>query len=75
MEIHDGKHSKVVHINHLQHRCVPGRRDVAVSDECDSHCLDWSPPSVDHVILPPAEQTMPDRYPQRQRRPPDRYRP
>ena len=75
MEIYDGKRSKVVHINRLQHRCVPGQWDVAVSDECDSHCLDWSPPSVDHVILPPAEQIMPDRYPQRQRRPPDRYRP
>ena len=75
MEIYDGKRSKVVHINRLQHRCVPGRRDVAVSDKCDSHRLDWFPPSVDHVILPPAEQTMPDRYPQRQRRPPDWYQP
>ena len=66
MEIYDGKHSKVVHINRLQHRSVPGRWD-------NSQCL---PPLADHhVILPPAEQTVPGRYPQRQRRPPDWYRP
>lgn len=76
MEISDGKHSKGVHINRLQHHCVPGQQDVVLSDkECDSHHLEWSPSVVDHVILPPAEQTEPDCYPQRRRRPPDWYQP
>ena len=77
MEICDGNRSKVVHTNRLQHRCVPGQCDAVTPDniESDNHCLEWSPPSVDHVILPPAEQPVSDRYPQRQRRPPDWYRP
>ena len=73
MEIYNGKCTKIVHINHLQHRHIPGQQDVAESDYCDSHCLKLFPTSVDHVILPPPKQTLSNRYPQRQRRPPDWY--
>ena len=74
MEICDGKRTKVVHTNRLQHRYVPGQHDAG-STESENDCLEWAPSSVDHVILPPTGQTTPSRYPQRQRRPPDWYRP
>ena len=73
MEIYDGKRTKVVHTNRLQHRYVPGQHDAAVpgNTEGGNDCLEWAPPSVDHVTLSP----VPHRYPHRERRPPDRYRP
>ena len=77
IEICDGKRTKVVHSNRLQHHYVPGQRDPTklnnTTNEIDH--LEWTSPSVEHVILPPMEQNVSHRYPQRQRRPPDRYRP
>ena len=77
IEICDGKHTKVVHSNRLQHRYVPGQRNTTklnnTTNEIDHR--EWTSPSVEHVILPPMEQNVSNRYPQRQRRPPDRYRP
>ena len=78
VEICDGKCTKVVHTNRLQHSYVSGQHDATVLEDIKSYnknCLEWVPPSIDHVILPSTEQIMPSRYPQRQRRPPDRYRP
>ena len=76
IEICDGKHTKVVHSNRLQHRCVPGQCDAAklnnTTNEIDH--LEWTPSLVEHVILPPIEQNVPNRYRQRQRRLPDCYR-
>ena len=77
IEICDGKRTKVVHSNRLQHRYVPGQCDTTklnnTTNEIDH--LEWTSPSVEHVILPPMEQNVLNRYPQRQRRPPDHYRP
>ena len=74
MEIYDGKRTKVVHTNRLQYRYVPGQHDaVPVTTDSENDHLEWTPPSVDHVILPPTELS--NRYPQRQGRPPARYRP
>ena len=64
MEECNGKLTKVVHINRLQHRCVPDQQDVSVSNDCNSHSPERFPPWVDHVILPTPEQTLPNRYPQ-----------
>ena len=52
MEIYNGKLTKVLHINCLQHRCVPDQQDIAVSDDFNSHCPERFLPSVDHIILP-----------------------
>ena len=77
IEICNGKHTKVVRGNRLQHHYVPGQRDVTklnnTTNEID--LLKWTPPLVENVILPPIEQNLPNHYPQRQRRPPDHYRP
>jgi len=37
--------------------------------------MDWCPPEFNHVILPTTTGTTSSRYPQRQRRSPDRYTP
>ena len=69
VQIYDGKRTKVVHINRLQHRCVPGQHDTANLDsaEVESDYHEWTPSSLDHVILPPIKQTVSSRYPQRQK--------
>ena len=76
VEICRGTRTKVVHINRLQRRYVPGTQDAVVNDtEINHEIPEWPPPSVDHVILPSAQQTETFRYPQRHQRPPDRYGP
>ena len=76
-EICDGRRTRVVHTNRLQHRYIPGQLDTAELDDINNRheCTDWAPPSVDHIVLSPAEQTVTPRYPQRNRRPPEYYRP
>ena len=46
-----------------------------VGDDASANKSDWIPPEVDHIILP-TDSTLatPQRYPNRQRQPPDRYR-
>jgi len=73
-EICDGKRNRIVHTNRLRHRFVPGPETTVSSDIEHVNNEDWAPPSVDHVILPPVDQTVIPRYPQRDRRPPDWYR-
>ena len=66
MEIYDSKnHTKVVHTNHLQHCCVPGQHDGADLNNLTngSDCLEWTPSSVEHVILLQIEQNMLSHYP------------
>jgi len=74
MEITNGRSTKVVHMNRLQHRNVPSYTSC---QEAGSHTLDtsqqWNAPTVDHMYLPPPPPVMPRRYPQRQRRAPDRF--
>ena len=76
-EIYDRKRTKVVHSNQLQHCYVPGQRDTTKLNNTTNEIyhLEWISPSVEHVILPPIEQNVPNCYPQRQRRPPGHYRP
>ena len=76
-EICDGRRTRVVHTNRLQRRFIPGQLDTAELDDINNRheCTDWAPPSVDHIVLSPAEQTVTPRYPQRNRRPPEYYRP
>ena len=62
MEITNGKTTKVVHTNRLQHRNVPSPSDpnMDVTNE------QWNAPTVDHVYVPPPLPTVPRRYPLRQ---------
>ena len=66
VEITDGQKIKCVHINRLHHRLQP---DLESSVPEHIHPPNWQPPTVDHLVLPPA----PRRYPLRHRVPPDRY--
>ena len=75
IEICDGKRTKVVHSNRLQHHYIPGQRDTTKLNNTTNEINHLKSPSVEHVILPPFEQNVSNRYPQRQRRPPDCYRP
>ena len=75
------RRTMIVHINRLQHRYV---RQGEKSEE--QVMQDWEPPGIEHFIVPnnPVQHTQqaahqvedPNtqrRYPQRDRRPPDRY--
>ena len=72
-KISDGLRTRVVHVNRLRHRVIPQRADAPLSP---THISDaWQPPQIDHVIVS-ADSLEPIRcYPQRERRPPDRYVP
>ena len=59
MEISDSKkRTKVVHTNRLQHRYAPGQHDATELSNTtnENDCLEWTPSSVERVILPPTEQ-------------------
>ena len=79
VEISDGRCTKVVHTNRLQHRYVPGVHDMAVEgstvgDDAGANTSDWVPPTVDHIILPPdATSATLQHYPERERQPADRH--
>ena len=68
MEIYDSKRSKVVHISIILFQV---NRMLSLTRSTTVNILNGPL----HVILPPAKRPVPDRYPQRQRRPPDWYRP
>ena len=65
--------------NRLRHRYVPGTSHTAAQANQREDVVknDWSPPTIEHLILPPPEfpQESARRYPQRHRRSPERYRP
>lgn len=69
IEITDGQRTKVVHVNRLQYRAQPNPQQ---SLDTASTSRNWNPPQVDHFYIPPPI-TPPRRYPQRTRRPPERY--
>ena len=71
VEISDGKHYKVVHINRLQPRVQP--MEANFSSDVTPHVQPWCPPQIEHFI----ETVTPEscRNPPRTRRPPDYYRP
>ena len=66
VEITNGQKNRYVHINRLHHRIQPNL-ESPVTEQTPSPT--WQPPTVDHLVLPPA----PRRYPLRHRVPPDRY--
>jgi len=63
----------------VRHRYVPGTLNTAAqSDQKENEVYnEWSPPEIEHLVLPPAEASVePTRhYPGRHHRPPDRYHP
>ena len=66
-KITDGQTTKIVHMNRLHHRAQP-QHDSAQPNNIPLN--PWAPPQIDHhvvTVLP-----TPPRYPQRNRRPPDR---
>ena len=72
-KISDGLRTRVVHINRLRHRVIPQWTDSPLSP---THTSDaWQPPQIDHVIVSADSPEPIRRYPQRERRPPDRYVP
>ena len=70
--ISDGKRTKVVHVNRLRLQVQP-----AVVSACpDSKVVEcWSPPSNEHEIMDAEESPTEARYPSREQRPPDWFRP
>ena len=74
MQITNGKTTKVVHTNRLQHRYIPAHSDTQPqARDTTNSAQQWTSPTVDHVYLPPPPPSPPTRYPRRERHPPDRY--
>ena len=72
VEITDGRRTKVVHINRVRHRDQPFETPEYTSNYPQPGL--WQPGQTEHYIQHEA-QTVNRRYPQRQRNPPDWYRP
>ena len=73
LKITDGKRTKVVHMNRVQHRVQPQGVTEEVPLET-SRAPEWCPPQIDHLEVPCSMESE-RRYPQRNRRPPDWLRP
>jgi hypothetical protein len=72
MQIHDGKKTRVVHINRLRHRFQPALEGEGIQNEIFPP---WTPPQIEHdiVLCDPAPPPSTRRYPSRIRRPPDYF--
>ena len=69
---HDGYRTRTVHIDRLRQRL----QVVTTSLPHTSFPLkDWTPPSIEHHFVTEDHNLPASRYPTRDRRPPDRYRP
>jgi len=57
VEICDENQTKVVHTNRLRHCYTPGTLDTAAqaNQREDNVKNDWSPPAIEHLVLPPPE--------------------
>lgn len=78
IEIVKGESSKVVHSNRLQPSIIPGQDEVDNTEQkqnCTPPSQQWDSPTIEHTYLPPLPTPahVPRRYPQRQRRAPNRY--
>ena len=60
MQIHDGKRTRVVHINRLRHRFQPALEEEGIQNETSP----WTPPQIEHILSPPPPSTR--RYPSSQ---------
>ena len=71
MKITDGHRSKVVHVNRVRHR-YQLQQGESVEQEQNKSFTTWSPPEIEHSIVPvdPPMRC----YPLRDRHPPDRLR-
>ena len=72
MEITDGRRTKVVHVNRLHHRIQPTSVEQDNS-ETRPPAQEWQPPTIDHIFIAPPANVHSQRYPQRNRGPPERY--
>lgn len=73
VEITDGKRTKIVYTNCLQHRSRLQDQTITVDHGIDSRTAgQWNPPQIEHVVIPPDAPTQARRYPIRIRCPPDR---
>ena len=71
--ISDRKRTKTVHVNRLRPRIQPALR--AATELRPEKVSQWSPPSVEHIIMDTEEPPAGSRYPTRDRRPPGWFRP
>ena len=78
IEITNSKTTKVVHINRIQSRHIPSTATPEPTQPNDSKdrrspAQHWTPPSNEHFCIPAPTPQVQHRYPQRARRPPDRF--
>ena len=71
LQITNGKLHKVVHINRLRHRIQPPCQEAIYSHTPIASDDTWTPPQITHIEL--EQLSEPQRYPVRERRPPDRF--
>ena len=73
LELTDGHQSKIVHVNHVQHRIQPDQAKGHTITE--QQPLQWNPPEFHHLLIPEATvDGTQRRYPLRDMHPPDRLR-
>ena len=72
VQIANSRTIKVVHMNRLQHRNILSATTQQES-QTSKESSQWTPPTIDHISLPPVPPTVSHRYPQRHRNPPDRF--
>ena len=68
----DGKRTRTVHVNRLRPRIQPALVSASPESRVVECC---SPPSIEHEVVDVGESTTEARYPSRERRPPDWFRP
>ena len=75
VEITDGNRMKVIHINRIQPRILSPLSTKTCIDSAENNRLSWNPPQIEHIIDYELEEQSVRRNPQRNRRPPEYYRP
>ena len=74
VEISDGKRTRIVHNNRLQHRILPSSIPTSSEAALKPVIQSWCPPQVEHLVEPETSTPQP-RHSQHNRRPPDYYHP
>ena len=72
MEINNRRNTRIVHTNRLRHCKVPSHVETLTNTPV-TNPPPWDSPTIDHLYIPPPPPITPRRYPQRHRRPLDRY--
>ena len=68
LKIHDGKRTRVVHINRVRHRFQPALEEVQ-----NQTSPPWTPPLIEHSIVPCDDPVSSHHNPSRIRHPPDYF--